>query len=229
MRRFLKWKWLFRLGLMMAVLAIVVPVIGIVIVRYQGKSELDAVTAQLDTDDPNWRLDDLTREYNANLPPPDRNTFTVARKAFDTLPSGWSKNDAFQPANLLPINCVFSDPDRDQLRQSLEDAEPALLIARQLVGSTEGGRVIVFLRIPIEIDWEIILQLRLVSGLLRQDAVNAAIEGRTNDAVRSARAGFGVSRAIGSEPLTLTSTTASGASTPRRLKLTITESGVTST
>ena len=86
MRRFFTVKWLGRAALTLVVLVLATPLIYHVVVRKLGQRELDAVFAQLDRDDPGWRLDDIVAANNARLPPDAQNPAVLAAKAFALLP-----------------------------------------------------------------------------------------------------------------------------------------------
>lgn len=205
MRRFLKWKWLLRLGVLMVLLSVVLPLTIVLIMRNQGKAEVNRIVAQLDADDPNWKLDDLANELNAKLPPPERNPFTVFQKAHAALPSGWNQLTN-APPNLdkTPVNCVPSKPVLDDFIKLQQSTLPALQHARQLAGMPEGGRVLQFSRNPMmTFDMAVIQKFRDIAALLRYDAIALASTGRSNEAIQSARAAFGVPRAIGSDPMML--------------------------
>src|SRR3954447_26225026 len=86
MRRFFTWKWIGRVALLGLLLLVVAPLVYRAVLRAQGQSELEKVTKALDESDPGWTLDDLCNERNAKLPPDDKNSFVVARKALDKFP-----------------------------------------------------------------------------------------------------------------------------------------------
>ncbi len=204
MRRFLKWKWLLRLGVLMVLLAVVLPLSVILVLRDQRKAEVAEIVAQLDADDPNWKLDDLANELNAKLPQPDRNPYTVFQQAHAALPSRWnSLSNAPPNLDKTPINCVPSKPILDDFIKLQQSTLPALQHARQLAGMPEGGRVLQFPRNPMLFDMAVMQQFRNIAAVLRNDAIAVASVGRSKEAIQSARAAFGVPRAIGSDPTML--------------------------
>ena len=201
MRRFLKWKWLQRFGVLVVLLSIVLPLYVVMTLRYQGRNEVQKIVAQLDADDPNWKLDDLANELNAKLPPPDRNPYTVCQKAHVALPSGWNQlTNAPPDLDKTPVNCVPSKPVLGDFIKLQQPTLPALQHARQLAGMPEGGRVLQFPRNPMQFALGDIQQRRDIAAMLKYDVIVLASAGKSNEAVQSTRAAFGVSRAIGSEP-----------------------------
>lgn len=201
MRRFLKWKWLVSFGLLLVVLAVAIPLVYLWNERQRDRLELQKIIAQLDAEDPNWKLDDLVDEHNTKLPPPERNPATITRQAHATLPVGWSQQSrALDDLTKLPVNCVHPKPDHDAYVRVLKTCEPTLRLARQLAGYSEGGQVIQMTRSPVEFNNNELQHNREIARLLNHDVVIAASEGRTLDAIQSARAGLGVARACGTEP-----------------------------
>lgn len=201
MKRFLKWKWLLRFDVLMVLLSCILPLSVVLVVRYQGNTELQKIITQLDADDPNWKLDELATELNAKLPPPDRNPYTVFQKAHAALPSGWNQlTNAPPELDKTPVNCVPSKPVLDDFIKLQQSTLPALQHARQLAGMPEGGRVLQFPRNPMMFDMAVIQQFRDIAAVLRNDAIALASVGRSKEAIQSARAAFGVPRAIGSDP-----------------------------
>src|SRR4051794_29192553 len=86
MRRFFTWKWIGRFALLGFVLAVVAPLVYRAVLRSQGQSELEKVVRALDESDPGWTLDDLCNERNAKLPPDEKNSYVMARKALAVFP-----------------------------------------------------------------------------------------------------------------------------------------------
>ncbi len=223
MRRFLKWKWIVRIGLFLTVLACLLPCGGVFLNRYIGQTEVAKIVAKLDAEDPNWKLDDLANELNAKLPPPERNPATIVEEAKRAIPAGTNVlSNNLPDLSKLPINCLPEKNDQDAYTQLLKLSEPALKFTRLLIGAPEGGRQLQYPRNPLTIDLTQIQEHRKVAALIKYDALSAAYAGRPNDAVPSARAAFGVPRAIGSEPMLISqlvrmATDAIGASTVERI------------
>ncbi len=201
MKRFLKWKWLLRFGVLMVLLSCILPLSVVLVLRYQSNTELQKIIAQLDADDPNWKLDDLANELNAKLPPPERNPQFIVKKALAALPADFNLlTNALPDLDKTPINCIPAKADLDPYIKVQKSSEPALQFTRQLVGLPEGGRTLQYPRNPMLFDLLSIQDNRKVAALLRYDAIALASAGRSNEAIQSARAGFGVPRSIGSEP-----------------------------
>ena len=201
MKRFLKWKWLLRFGVLMVLLSCILPLSVVLVTRYQGNTEVQKIIAQLDADDPNWKLDELATELNAKLPPPERNPYTVSQNAHDALPSDFSKQQ-FNLHNLdkTPLSFIPPKAELAALVNLQQSSLPALQHARQLAGMPEGGRVLQFPRNPMLYVMGDLQKLRDIAALLRYDATAFASAGKLNEAIQSTRAAFGVPRAIGTDP-----------------------------
>ena len=200
--RFLKWKWVVRIGLFLTMLACLLPCCGVFLNRYLGQTEVNKIVAKLDAEDPNWKLDDLTNELNAKLPPPEHNPTTIVEEAVKSLPANWNPiSNTLPDLSKLPVNCLPEKNDQDAYDQLLKSSEPALKFTRLLVGAAEGGRQLQNPRNPMMFDLTRIQEYRKIAALIQYQALAAARAGRPDDAVRAARSAFGVPRAIGSEPL----------------------------
>ncbi len=209
MRRFLKWKWLVSFGLLLAMLTVALPLVYLWNERHRDRLELQKIIAQLDAEDPNWKLDDLVNEHNTKLPPPERNPATIVQNASAVLPLGSFYGSLsfdelsklpFNDLSKLPYNCVLSKLDHDAYVKVLKRYEPALLHARQLAGYPEGGQMARMTRSPLKYNSNSLDHNRELARLLNYDVILAVSEGRASKAIQSARAGLGVGRAIGTEP-----------------------------
>ena len=202
MRRFLTWKWLGRAALALFAIVLITPLIYYVVVRKLGQRELDAVFAQLDRDDPGWRLDDIVRDTNAKLPPDAQNPAVLGAKASALLPPDAKERFAGFPdwtdtePNLLP-DASF----KAQVVDAMVGFKPAIEAARGLADlGRVGGHVVVATPNPVEMSLRHELDMKVCSFLLRHDSVLAAEAGDADGAVRAARAALGAARAIGDHP-----------------------------
>ena len=202
MRRFLTWKWIGRATLALLVIVLTTPLIYHVVVRAQGRRELDAVFAQLDRDDPGWRLDDIVRATNAKLPPDDRNPFVLATAANDLLPPNSkerSKNFPVWPA--AEPNVLLDAATKARFVAAFRGMEPTIDLARGLADLPDaGGNVIVMPANPLNREMGRESDLGLMQRLLRADAVLLAEDGKHDMAVRSVRAALATARALGDDP-----------------------------
>ncbi len=202
MRRFFTWKWLGRATLALLVVVLTTPLIYHVVVRAQGRRELDAVLAQLDRNDPGWRLDDIVRATNAKLPPDDRNPFVLATAANDLLPPNSkerSKNFPVWPA--AEPNVLLDTATKARFVVVFRGMEPTIDLARGLADLPDaGGNVIVMPANPLNREMGRESDLGLMQRILRADAVLLAEDGKYDKAVRSVRAALATARALGDDP-----------------------------
>src|SRR4051794_34425452 len=89
MPAFVRHKWVRRLLGAAALLVVAVAAVRVV-TDYRVGSQLVALIARIEADDPDWRLDRLAAARNAALPPDDRNPFTVAVGAERKLPTAFN-------------------------------------------------------------------------------------------------------------------------------------------
>lgn len=201
MRRFFTWKWAGRFAALGFVLLVVAPLVYRAVLRAQGQSELEKVTKALDESDPGWTLDDLCNERNAKLPPDDKNSFAVARKALDKFPREFGQElDLLGEIGRRPPNTQLRPDEIAELNKLLAEYAAAAEVARTLTDYPEGGRSFNYPEMPLDLDLKEVQKLRGVFTLLSLDAKAAAQANRPKDAIRSARAGLNASRAIGDEP-----------------------------
>ena len=202
MRRFFTWKRLTAAAVAVLALAALVPVIYLLVDRVQSQQTLSTIIAELDCDDPGWRLDDIVRDTNAKLPPHDRNPFVLATAANDLMPADYYKRSADFPDWSKSEPNVLVDPAaRAKLVAAMRGFEPALDAARDLADLPDvGGNVIVIPADPMSRLMGKEQDLRLTAALLRADAVLLAEGGRMGEAVRSVRATLGTARAMGDDP-----------------------------
>ena len=202
MRRYLTWKWLGRAAVALFAFVLTTPLIYHVVVRKLDKRELDAVFAQLDRDDPGWRLDDIVAATNAKLPPDAQNPAVLGAKAFALLPPDAKERFAGFPD--------WPDAEPNLLRDAAFQAkaaratrgfEPAVEAASGLAErSRVGGYVVVMPANPTEARVGKEYGLAVIGHLLRFDAAWSAEAGQADQAVRSARAALGAARGIGDHP-----------------------------
>lgn len=202
MRRFLRRKWIIRFAALLLVLLGLGPLLAREFVKWRGSARLARMAAELDETDPGWRLEALAASHNAQLPPADRNSFTLVERAHAALPEEWQIR---VPPNVLsgkrPANERMPNLDVAMLAIVIDDAKPALAVAWELADRPDGGREIDFPAVPFGVDQGGAGQCGAVGRLLALDAVAAAHDSRPADAIRSTRACLNAARAIGSEPV----------------------------
>ena len=202
MRRFFTWKRVTVAVVAVLALAVLAPAVTLLVDHWFARRTLGTIVAQLDRDDPDWRLDDIVRATNAELPPDDRNPFVLATAANDLLPADCYKRSAdFPDWSKCPPNVMLDPPAKAKLLAAMRGMEPALDAARDLADLPEvGGNVLVMPADPMTRLMGKEQDLRLTAALLRADAVLLAEGGRTDEAVRSVRAALGTARAMGNDP-----------------------------
>lgn len=201
------WARLLLIGL--GLLVLIAIAVGLLLRGYysgQAEASRQAAIAALDASDPGWRWDDLI-EMRATVADADNAAF-VALKTTELLPEGFLAefknadgktvrvNEALWRA---PLNQPLPDELQSFLRPGLEDAQPALELARTLVDKPNG-------RYPMEWTEDIVATIlpwqraRDVSRLLCLSALFLAEDGKMQQACASIRAALNVGRSLGDEP-----------------------------
>lgn len=204
MPRWLK-KTLIGAAVTVAVLVMVV-VVGRASLRRMGMRELERTVAQLDKDDPGWRLDDVLAARAKAAPPPDRNPAEVARRVREGFSPEWREfrntRDFGGPVtNELPG--LWATAWYLQARPVTAEAREAARAAFLDPKLADGGQGFVTLTVPDNPFMTLLphaQNTREVFEILEVDAKLAALEGRPDRGVRAARAGLVATRALGDEP-----------------------------
>jgi hypothetical protein len=206
MRRFISWKLVGRLALIVIVLAVVTPIGYGVYARWRGQNALDRVYTQLDATDPGWDIESITRDTNAKLPPDDKNPFVVATTAYGQLPASFTAATSTHPdLGTNSSNTLLDDATKAKVIASLTRTEAATDTAMTLLATPgEGGNVIVQPPNPTDRRLDKEQNLRQVAYLLSLRATLEANAGEHDAALRSTRAGLAVARGLGSDPMLIT-------------------------
>lgn len=178
------------------------------LMRAAATPRRDAVVAELDAADPNWRTTQLTDARNAALPPPDRNAAELALRAHDKLPpdqtervrrDGDEWKTDLKPPHLPPA------ADVADARKRLTAASEAVALARDIRHVPGGGLKMVYQE-PSIIGTPLARyqDLREVMALLQSDAYVRAYDRAGDDALDSCLAILAVARGIGDDPWLIT-------------------------
>ena len=199
-RRRRRWPW---------VVAFVVAAVSVLpawylTTRWQGQRELAAVAAELDANNPNWRLPDLIATRNdavRKLPTNSADTIAAVAKL---LPQDWDRqlDDTRWHADGPPNRQPTAD-EADRLRAVLGRTAAALRAAGPLRDQPVGGSLITVPDLKTfmaNLDLTPIQERRGVASVLSIAAAVAALDGDPSAAVGHLRAGLNAARSIGDEP-----------------------------
>lgn len=171
---------------------------------WSSERELEAIYAELDAEDPNWRWPDLLKE-NADLPD-DQNAIVVVERIHTLL-----KAKPFSPAatwdseanqkSLNVRNSRLVAENADVMRAALDRLDPeALALARKLKDMPRGRLKLDPEANPYELSLDPIQRSRDVTRLLYGDAILLAHDGKMDEACDSCRAMFNLGHAVGQNP-----------------------------
>jgi hypothetical protein len=194
--------WYLLIGF--ALLVIATPVAYYFVATWIADRELQALYAEIDAEDPNWRWQDILKEYQ---PPPDADNsalqvgkvrLLLARKAFMPGP----KWDSPSRDILEPRNARLTAEYADLLSEAFARLDPATMDeARKLKDMSRGG----FARTPVEnpyfdIKLDYVQESRAVARLLQLDAVLRAHQGDIDGGLDSCRAIVNTAGSVKAEP-----------------------------
>ena len=201
-------KWLRRLFVTAAsllVLGTLAATIAWYVVRNQGIARRDAIIAELDATDANWRTTDLTSARNASLPPDDQNAAAQALTAAKRIPKSfdeWVKKENWRTELKLPH---LPHPEQvEEARGVLAECGDAVRQARSLPKYSSGGFPLTFNEPnPLDTLLPNTQEMRRVASLLELNALLAAHDGKGNDSLDSGLAALAVARGVCDEPGTI--------------------------
>ena len=202
----MRWKkWLKRV-LVLVVLSILARTVWLIgereWIRTEGNRELAGAVAATESADPMWTWESVSGARR--IPPSGRNAAELIPRIKALLPADWDRGEkpkeweptwpAQSPNSSLPPEVIA------RAREELSRADQAVRLARSLKDFPDGNR-------PIELAPDVLstkLQdtndTRIVSLLLRWDAVLASGEGDADRAADDLLALLNVSRSVGDEP-----------------------------
>jgi hypothetical protein len=194
------WK---RLLLFSGLVVILLVAAGIGTFFVQGSRDRDRlarILADLDENDPGWRLEDI--EAARPTPLEESNSARIVVAVHRMLPRGALDFKAMEPPNELPPPPELLDKTRaDLLQRGLKRVTPALELARSLAEKPVGRHHLTFAPNPIDTLLTDQQNTRTSFNLLRYDALNLANEGDAAGALRSCRALVNAARSLDDEPI----------------------------
>jgi hypothetical protein len=191
-----RWRW-WRI-LLVSLLLIAVTLVGMYLLsRYRAVSRLQATLAQLDADDPNWRLADL--ENSRTVVPDDENSARVVVATRRLLPRNWNTQQLYDAIEDLPPESQLSALQYALLRKELDEVAPAVALAREIAKMPHGRHKLEIQPNPIVTLLSDQQETRSVASLLQLDSMRLAEAGKLPEAMISCRACFNAARSIGDE------------------------------
>jgi hypothetical protein len=197
LRRRWWWRWSVRLAILASVL-----LAAFFYQLYRADARLLQLEAQLDRDDPGWRLDDI-EAGRAQIPAAENSALVVAA-ASALFPRNGLPGEVTNPFADLPANAPIGSDDYARLSNELSEWELALAEARNLTDMPRGRHRIVWTR-PNLIASGLPTQQtsREVAQLLRLAALRRVEDGDCDGALADCRAAVSAGRSIGDEPLAI--------------------------
>ena len=168
---------------------------------YVVRTRLQRVLAQLDQEEPGWRLEDVEAS-RATVPDAQNSALTIIDlgKNLPKSPNRWIEPDLDdQLQKTEPEKRV--DPEQlARLRQRLDAIRPALEEAEALRAMPSGRFPVTYAPNPLNTRLDGEQKTREVCHLLQLDAMAEAESGDPHAALESCRASLNAARSIGDEP-----------------------------
>jgi hypothetical protein len=183
------------LVLLVLLLLALLPVAYYLYRQWTDARELAEVIAELDRDEPGWRLADLMARRPALAD--DKNAATVLKQARLPTPRTW--NVSLQELKLVP-NQALTPLQTAKLREYLDQAETNLLEARRLVDFPAGRFEVKIAPDFISTAIPHVQDLRDLCNLLHMDAVWQAQQANFERVVEDVHATRNAARALRDEP-----------------------------
>jgi hypothetical protein len=158
--------------------------------------------AQLDQDEPGWRLEDI--EAARAVISEVENSARCVVAARKLLPKDWPSKESYGTFRDLVPNEQLSAELSNSLSQELDALHPAVLEARKLAERPRGRHYIIYDRNVMQTKLNDQDGTRVITHLLGYDAMRHAQAGNMKEALTSCRAAFNAARSIGDEPLAVT-------------------------
>lgn len=200
-------RWLKRIGCTLLVLAI--PTLMLLMLAFGGwagrhylvQRRLEEALAELDRNDPGWRLADI--EAARKQIPEETNSARVVVAASKLLPRDWPAPE-FQDrfAHLSPEEQITPN-DWARLKQELTIVQPALDEARKLAKMPHGRHRIAYKRNVLNTLLGEQERVRVVVKLLLYDALQYDQRQDIKGALIACQAAFNAARSLGDEPLAI--------------------------
>jgi hypothetical protein len=185
-------------------LLLAVPVLGYVYLSWRADRELDAAIAEIERDDPRWRINDLLADRK---PIPDAENPALVCAKIDALLRGKGGNGYdvgeknWRLFDVVPSAHRFNDAQIAVLRETLNKHAEAVKLGRTLTNYVGEGRFsIKYTPDFISINLDPLQRCRGVMKMLHDDAMLRAEEGDAAGALESCQGILVTARAIGDEP-----------------------------
>jgi hypothetical protein len=166
-----------------------------------GESHLQLTIAEIDRQDPGWRLEEL--EARRQAVPPEQNSAFLLRAVLALRTTPWpAQQNQFEEMLRDPVPTVpLHQRDAVALRAELKKSQQALVEARKLADLPTGRFPIVYSSDGISTLLPDVQKTRDVAGLLRCDVLLQCEDGDIDTAVASCRAILNTGRSLNDEPL----------------------------
>lgn len=203
MKKWFKRFFLFGGGLFLLVL--IGAIIEWQIAVNRGKSQLAKIQAALDASEPGWRLDDLNRRRNDNLPQDEQNIAVIALKAIHELPDSFNKWETealtYEWRGALKPNQLADPKDLADAREQFKTIAPFVTKLHEIRKYSRGGnRVVIPIPNPMATNLADTQKLREAASKLDWQALIAANDNDPKTATEANRTLLHLRLAIGDEP-----------------------------
>jgi hypothetical protein len=152
----------------------------------RGQARLEQVIAELDRSDPNWRLEDLDRDFAP--PPDDQNCTLIIKQILKEKPPNWPAAMVQNKLGNLELQRQLDATQAQLLKHEMDRSPATLVLVRKLAGLKRGYLKIYWPADPIAALLPVVQETREVAGIAKYDAELRAQEKDFDGALESCRA-----------------------------------------
>jgi hypothetical protein len=185
-RKLSRFKRILLWGTTAFVLFLGIVVISSIYLTRQARSRLDQVIAELDRNDPNWRLEDLDRDFAP--PPDDQNCTLVIKQILKEKPPNWPAATVQNKLGNLDLQRQLDTVQTQALKHEMDRSPATVVLVRKLAGLQRGYLKLYWPADPIAALLPVVQETREVAAIAKYDAELRAQEKDFDGALESCRA-----------------------------------------
>lgn len=165
---------------------------------HAAQQRLNEAMAELDRDDPGWRLEDI--EAAREQIPEEENSARVIAAAVKLLPRRWPPQELADRIATLTPQVRMAPEEFQRLKQELDNVQPALKEARKLADMPRGRHPLAYQPFVMYTALNDQAETRRVVNLLYYDSLQHDQEQDILSASNACRAALHAAASIGDEP-----------------------------
>ena len=173
-------------GMTAFLLLLSIVVLSSIYLTRQARARLDRVIAELDRNDPNWRLEDLDRD--TARPPDDQNCTLVIQQILKEKPPNWPSATVQNKLSNLDPQRQLDVTQAQLLKHEMHRSPATLALVHKLAGLKRGYFKMYWPADPIAALLPLVQETREIASIAKYDAQLRAQEKDFDGALKSCRA-----------------------------------------